>query len=49
MWVLRIFVNSVEMIKCEFNEYADLVELQNILTETIVTKGWSIGIEREDY
>lgn len=49
MWVLRVFVGTVETVKCEFNEYADLVELQNILTETIATKNWSISIEREDY
>lgn len=49
MWVLRVHVNGIEQIKCEFNEYADLVELQSMLTETIVNKNWSISIEREDY
>lgn len=49
MWVLRVFVDSVEKVRFEFNEYADLVEFQNTLTETIATKNWSVGIEREDY
>lgn len=49
MWVLRVFVGAIEKVKFEFNEYADLAEFQNTLTETIATKGWSIGIEREDY
>lgn len=49
MWVLRVIADGIEKIRCDFNEYADMVELQNILTETIVTKNWSISIEREDY
>ena len=49
MWVLRVHVNGIEQIKCEFNEYADLVELQSMLIETIVNKNWRISIEREDY
>ena len=49
MWRLRIIADGIEKVRFEFNEYADLVELQNIITETIVTPNWSISIEREDY
>lgn len=49
MWVLRVLVDNIEKIRCDFNEYSELAELQEILTETIVTKNWSISIEREDY
>ncbi len=49
MWVLRVFVDTIEKVRFEFNEYADLAEFLNSLTETIVNKNWSISIEREDY
>ena len=49
MWRLRVFVDGIEKVRFEFNEYADLADFQSILTETIVTPNWSISIEREDY
>lgn len=49
MWVLRIIADGIEKVRFEFNDYADLIEFQNTLTETIVTPNWSISIEREDY
>lgn len=49
MWRLRIIVDCIEKVRFEFNDYADLIEFQNTLTETIVTPHWSISVEREDY
>ena len=49
MWILRVFVDTIEKVRFEFNEYVDLAEFQNTLTETIVNNKWSISIEREEY